>query len=116
MVRRQAFAPDREGTLEERLGLLVAAGGLVEQGQVVEVGGEGGVLGAERLLTDREGTLVERLGLLVAAGGPIEQGQVVEGLGNVRVLGAERLLVDREGTLVERLGLGPCRASLVIDS
>src|SRR5918994_445848 len=39
MIRRQALVQDRDGALVERLGLPVAAGGLVEQGQVVEVGG-----------------------------------------------------------------------------
>ena len=40
--------------LIERLGLGVAALGLVQPGQVVEAVGDIGVLGAERLLADRE--------------------------------------------------------------
>ena len=81
---------DRDGALVERLGLRVAAGVPVEQGQVVERGGEVWVLGAERLLADRDSALVERLGLRVAAGVLVEIGQVVEPGGEGGVLGAER--------------------------
>ena len=63
MIRAESLLIDSEGALEERLGLAVAAGGLVERGQIVEPGGEVGVLGAESLLADREGALEERLGL-----------------------------------------------------
>jgi hypothetical protein len=38
MVRRQALLEKRDGALIERLGLGVAAGGQVEQGEVVEAG------------------------------------------------------------------------------
>ena len=78
MIGRKDLIPDSKGTLVERLGLGVAAGVPVEQGEVVEVDGEVGVLGAERLLVDRDGALVERLGLGVAAGVLVERGEVVE--------------------------------------
>ncbi len=67
MIGRQGFLDDRQGALEERLGLGQAAGGPVEHGEVVEADGQVGVLGAQRLLADRKGPLVERLGLGVAA-------------------------------------------------
>ena len=63
MLGAERLLADRDGALEERLGLGVAAGGLVELGEVVEPAGEVGVLGAERLLADRDGALEERLGL-----------------------------------------------------
>src|SRR4051812_2905414 len=58
MVRWQALLEDRDGALEERLGLGVAVGGLVEPGEVVEPGGEVRMVRPERLLADGQGALV----------------------------------------------------------
>jgi hypothetical protein len=66
------------GTPIERLGLGVAAHVLVEPSEVIEVGGEAGVLGAESLLVDGDGALVEQLGLGVAACITIEPSKIVE--------------------------------------
>ena len=54
MIWREGLLDNRDGALEERLGLGVAAGVLVELGEVVEPDGEVGVLGAEGLLADGE--------------------------------------------------------------
>jgi hypothetical protein len=67
----------------ERLGLGVAALLVVEQGQVVEAGGDSGMIGPQRLLVDCQRALVERLGLGVATLRAIELGQVVEADGIV---------------------------------
>ena len=101
-----AFSPIAQRALVERLGVGVAALGLVQRGQVVERGGDIGVIGAERLLADRESALVERLGVGVAALGLVQHGQIVEHGRDIGVIGAERLLGDRQRALVERLGVG----------
>src|SRR5262249_42556449 len=75
-------------------------------GEVVEVGGNAGVLWPKRLLVYHQGALVKQLGLNVAALGAIERGEVVKRGGDQRVLAAKLLLVYRQGALVERLGLG----------
>ena len=67
MLGAEGLLVDGEGAAEERLGLRIAAGVLVEPGQVVEPCGDVGVLGAEGLLADGEGAPEERLGLRIAA-------------------------------------------------
>ena len=67
MLGAERLLPDRERALIERLGLGVAALGIVEHGQVVEARRHLGMLGAERLLPNGERALIERLGLGVAA-------------------------------------------------
>ena len=78
MLGTERLLADGERALEERLGLGVGAGGLVEHGEIVERGRDVGMLGAERLLADGERALVERLGLGVGAGGLVERGEIVE--------------------------------------
>src|SRR4051812_8922839 len=68
MVRWQALLTDREGMFKERLGLDVAAGGPVEQGENVQALGDVGMVRRQRFLADREGALEKRLGLGIAAG------------------------------------------------
>ena len=82
-----AFSRDRQRPLIQRLGLGVVAGGVVEEGEVVERSGGIGVLGAQRLLADRQRPLKQRLGLGVRPGGAVERGEVVErggGVGDAR--------------------------------
>ena len=113
MLGAERLLADRERALKERLGLGVAAGGLVEIGQIAETIGDLRVLRAESLLVDSEGALEERLGLTVTAGGLVETGQVIEPGGEVGVLQPQRLLADRERTRIERLGLGVAAGVLV---
>ena len=80
--------------------------GAIQLGEVVEVDGDVGVVGAERLLVDGKGALVERLGIAVAAPAAIELGEFVEGGADLGVVGAQRLLGDRQVAPVERPGLG----------
>ena len=63
MVGTEGLLADGDGAPVEGLGLGVAAGVLVELGEVVERSGEVGVIGAEGLLADGDGALVEWLGL-----------------------------------------------------
>ena len=88
----------------EEFGLFVAALVAIEEGQVVEARGSGGVVRPMRFLPDGECTLVKRQGRFVAALVPIEQRQIVEAGGGVRDLWPLRFLGDG-GALVERLGL-----------
>ena len=78
MVGAELVFADLEAALVERLGLGILAHGLVEVGQVVEAGGDVGVVGPELVFADLQAALVEGLGLGVLAHGPVEQGQVVE--------------------------------------
>src|SRR5260370_33781981 len=64
--------------LEERLGLRVGAGGLVQLGENVEREGGVGMFGAERLLADGERALQERLGPRVGTRGLVEPGATVD--------------------------------------
>ena len=75
-------------------------------GQVVEGGGDVGMLRAEALLVDGERAAIQRLGLGQPVGGLQQLGQVVEVAGDVWVVGTEALLVDGERAAIERLGLG----------
>ena len=63
-----------------------AVGGLEEQGEVVEVYGDRGVVLAEGGLVDLEGAVVEGLGLPGAVGVLEEQGEVVEVCGDLGVV------------------------------
>jgi hypothetical protein len=67
MVRSERLLVDREGALEERLGVGIAALIGVQHGEVVEVGGDVGMVRSERLLVDRDGAFEERLGVGIAA-------------------------------------------------
>jgi hypothetical protein len=57
--------------LEEGFGLGVLAHGLVQQGQVVEAGGDVRVVLAQLVLADLQATLEEGFGLGVLARGPV---------------------------------------------
>ena len=78
MVGRKCLLVDRDRTLIERLGLGIAALGIVELGKIVEGAGDIGVVGRKRLLGDRQRTLIERLGFAIAALGVIELRKAVE--------------------------------------
>ena len=67
MVGPERLLVGWRGALVERLGLGVAALGVVQPGQVVERRRDIGMVGAQRLLADAKRALVERLGLGVAA-------------------------------------------------
>ncbi len=67
MIGSERLLGDCQGPLEERLGLGVAALGMVQTGQVVEGGGDRGMARPEGGLVDLERALVEQLGLSVAA-------------------------------------------------
>ena len=67
MIETKDLFSDGQGSLVERLGLLVLALVSVEVCQVVECVRCIGVLRAKYLFSDGQGTLVERLGLLVLA-------------------------------------------------
>src|ERR1700683_3936644 len=100
MVRSERLLVDREGTLEERLGVCIVALSPVQPGEVVEADGDGRMVRSERLLVDREGALVERLGVGIAALNTVQQGEVVETDGDGRMVRSEGLLADCEGALV----------------
>ena len=72
MLRPERLLADRQGSPVERLGLGVAALGLVQKGQVVEARGDIGMRRSECLLVDHQGSPVERLCLGVAALGPVQ--------------------------------------------
>ena len=91
---------------EERLGLGDPVGFPEETGEVVEVGGDGRMVGAVAGLGDGEGAAEERLGLGEPVGGLEEIGEVVEARGEHRMLRAVAGLGDGESAAEERLGLG----------
>ncbi len=72
MLGSQGLFPDRQRALVERLGVRVAALGVVESRLVVEALGHIRMLGSQGLFPDRQRALVERLGLGVAALGFVE--------------------------------------------
>src|SRR6266699_2515958 len=102
----RVLRPYCSGALHERLGFGVATLSLVELCQVVEPGGDIGVVGAKALLTDGEGALHEWFGFGVATLRPVERRQVVEPGADIGVVGAKCLLVNGKGALVERFGFG----------
>ena len=63
----RAFSNTASRAFVERLGLGVAALGLVQRGQIVEADSHVRVVGPEGLLGDSQVTLVEGLGLNVTA-------------------------------------------------
>ena len=71
MFRPEGLLVDRQGALVEGLGGGVAALGVVQRGEVVEVRGQAGVFRPEGLLINRQGALVEGLGVGVAALGAV---------------------------------------------
>ena len=73
--------------------------------QIVEVGGNAGVLGAVRPLDDGQRAAIRYLGLRQTVRGPEQPSQVAEVAGDLRVFGSVRLLVDGQRTAIERLGL-----------
>ena len=89
----------------QRLGLTQAVGGLQQLRQVVEVGGDVGVVRAVRPLVDRQRPPHQRLGLTQAVGVLQQLRQVVEVGGDVGVVRAVRPLVDRQRPPIQRLGL-----------
>ena len=68
MLRAEGLLVNRSGPFVERLGLLVAALGLENQGQVVEARSHIGMLGAEGFLTNDQGELRQGKRLRIPAG------------------------------------------------
>jgi hypothetical protein len=66
MGRSQRILTDGEGAFEDRLGLFVAALVLIDGSQIVETGGDIGMVRPQRLLADRQGALKQWLGLAIA--------------------------------------------------
>ena len=94
-----------QGTLQERLGLLIPALRSVELRQVVEAFGHAGMFGAKLVLSDGEAAQEERLGLAVPALVPIEYRQIVEAFSHTEMFGTKLVLSDGEAAQEERLGL-----------
>ena len=67
MVGPEDLLEDRQRSLVERLGGGVAALCEVQPGQLVEAGGDRGMVRSEGLFPDYQGSSVERFGLGVAA-------------------------------------------------
>ena len=77
----------------------------VEEGQVVQAGGDSGVVGPELCFPDLEAALKERLGLRISALQVVQNRQVTQAGGQSGVVGSELRLPDLEAAFVERLGL-----------
>src|SRR5947209_2506876 len=90
----QLLLIDGQGSLIQRLGLLVLALCSVEVSQVVEAGGRVGVLWSQLLLIDGQGSLILRLGLLVLALCSVEVGQGRCISGRIEVLCSLLLFTD----------------------
>ncbi len=88
MLGAEGLLIDRQRALEKRLNLGVLALLVVQPGEVVEAGGDGGMPGAEGLLLDCQRALVEWLGVGVAPLGAVQLGEVVEALAHVGMLRA----------------------------
>jgi len=82
----------------------------VEQRQVIESGGGGGVVRLERFLVDRQGAPVERFGLLIAPLIPVEEGQVIE---NNTEYYNETLPAQSQQLGKDSLAMGPIGSILV---
>jgi len=105
---------DRDGPVEERLGVGILALLVIHDSQAVQTIGHVGVLRPQRLYPDRQRPPVEQLGLGVAALSFVDVSQSVEVKGYAGVLLPQRLLRDRLCPLEERLGLGVA-ALFVVD-
>ena len=76
--RLRPRAPDRHGLAVEGLGLVVAARTLAQQTQVMEAGGDLGVIGRERSPPLRQGFLEQRPGLVEARELEVDRAHGVE--------------------------------------
>src|SRR5215831_9558749 len=83
----------------ERLGLQVAALGIIEGGEIVHALKRVGMLLAEHPLTGFQRALIERLGVRVAALGLIEGGEIVHACKRVGMLLAKDPVGKRESLL-----------------
>ena len=99
-----------ERALIERLGLAVAALGLIQQRQIVDACERVGMLLAEHPLSGLERALQERLGLAVAALGLIERRQIVHASKRVGMLLAEGARASASAYLIIALASAyfPC--------
>ena len=92
MFLSEDLLPNLECAFAEGLGLLVLAALAVEDGEVVESGGDGGMGLAEGLLADVQGFVEEIRGLLVFVLVAVDKGEDVEHRGDVRMVVSARLL------------------------
>ena len=88
-----------ERALEKRLGLAIAALGLIQRGQIVHAGKRIGMLLAEHPLAGLQRAPVERLGLAVAALGLIQARQIVHACKRIGMLLAQHPLAGLERAL-----------------
>ena len=88
-----------------RLGLVEAAGEIVEEAQVAHGPVEGWVVGLERVPVDLHRADEEGLGLVVALPLGVEDAQLHRGGADLRVIGAEGRDATVVGAQVELLGL-----------
>src|SRR6266446_6333743 len=98
--------PYCSGALVEWFGFGVTALCMIELCQVVEPGGDIGMVRFKPLLADGEGALHERFGFGVPALVLIELCQVVEAGGDIGMVRFKPLLVNGEGALHEWFGFG----------
>jgi hypothetical protein len=78
MIRPEPLLADRQGALEQRLGLAQPVLNAVQAGQAVEASGGVEMIRPERRLVDRQGALEQRLGLTQPALDAMQAGQAVE--------------------------------------
>ena len=92
MLGAEGLLADGQSTLENWLGLSVAARCLVQSSEVVEACGKVGVIRAERLLAALDGLLVQPLGVDVPTEGLIDTGVIVDPRCNLGVVWVKRFL------------------------
>ena len=101
MVAAARLLPDPERSLVERLGRRIAALFQVQIGQVVEDGGDEGMVWPVCLLGNPQGAFVERLGSHMAALFLVQEGEVVEQCPDIRMFRPELLLTQLQRLLSE---------------
>src|SRR6185295_11954010 len=94
-----------DNAAHQRLGLGQPVRALEQQGQVVEVCSNVGMVRAEALLVNRQRSAHQRLSLRKPVGLLEQPRQVVKGYGDVWMVRAEALHVNRQGATHKHLGL-----------
>src|SRR6516162_4839878 len=94
MVRTKFGLEYLDRPTKERLGLVILALVLKQEGEVVVRDRNVGMILAESLFIDLDGPTIERLGLIMLALGLMQTGEAVVADRNVGMILAENLFVD----------------------
>ena len=102
MIRSKNLLTNGQRPLVERHGIGFSPFEVVEDPEIIEAGGQVGVIRVERFLADRQRPFIKRLGLGVLALISVERPEIVEARGNLRIVSSHPF-ADLERPLVKRL-------------